>query len=75
MMQHWPVASGAVTVAATGEVRPGDAAINGSVLARPGCGCRSDQLSVAVKAKEKYHNKLINDIIRLSRIAKDVVVP
>jgi len=75
MMKHWPVASGAVTAAVTGEVRPGDAAINGSVLERPGCGCRSDRLSVAVKAKEKYHNKLINDIIRLSRIANDVVMP
>lgn len=57
MTKHWPVASGAVTVVATGEVRPGDAATNGSVLVRPGCGCRSDRLSVAVKTKEKYHDK------------------
>lgn len=57
MTKHWPVASGAVTVAATGEVHPEDAAINGSVLVRPDCGCRSDRLSVAVKTNEKYHNK------------------
>lgn len=57
MMKHWPVASVAAIVAATGGVRPGDAAINDSVLERPGCGCRSDRPSVAEKAKEKHHNK------------------
>lgn len=54
MTIRWPVASEAAIVAVMAVTRPADAATNGSVRARLGCGYRSDRPSAAVNDINGY---------------------